>query len=232
MITTYTKDTIPWRLRDTRPTSDGALTADQMSLLGQKFGFDPAAMRELSQRVDIGLSKELSMTQLELRPIKIAKGVTELQAAIKALVAAELKLFQAGEKLQYLTIPAPAELNLESLVSSHREITQFRKKLEFLERHRWVSYISNPDKRRTKDVRRCIVCTGIFNVWDEGGRKLSYSTDPETSERGGRLVEFVNAVVECITDPPSRLRGEAIKAELDEFKAWPSMTPDQRYGLG
>jgi hypothetical protein len=232
MVTTYTKDTIPWRLRDTRPTSDGALTDDQMLRLGQKFGFDLAAMRELSQKIDIGLSKELSMTQLELRPIKIAKGVADLRAVIKTLVAAELKLSKAGEKLQHLKIGAPSGQNLESFVSSCRAITQFRKNLEIYERHSWVTYIGNPDKRRTKDVRRSIVCTGIFNVWDEGGRNLSYSTDPETSERGGRLVEFVNAVVECITDPPSRLRGEAIKVELDEFKAWPSMTPEQRCGLG
>lgn len=85
-----------------------------------------------------------------------------------------------------------------------------------------VSYKGTPDKRRARDVRRNIVCTSIFNSWDESGRKLSYSTDPLTSERGGRLFDFVNAVVECISDPPSHLNGETVKIELDEFKAWPS----------
>lgn len=80
-------------------------------------------------------------------------------------------------------------------------------------------YTEHPDKRRTYDIRREIVCTGIFNVWDEAGRPLSFTTDPITSRRGGPLPEFVNTVVACITEPSSTLSGEAIRTEIDRYKS-------------
>ena len=75
------------------------------------------------------------------------------------------------------------------------------------------------DKRRLRDERRRIACKFIFAFWQESGRPLSYSTDPITSVRGSPLVEYVNAVVACISDPPSQLTGETIKFKIEEFKA-------------
>lgn len=87
-----------------------------------------------------------------------------------------------------------------------------------------VFYTGMPDKRLTTDIRRTIVCVTIFNFWDEAKRKLTYTTAPATSERGGELIDFVNAVVLCMTDPPCRLSGEVIKAGLEVFKSHPDET--------
>jgi hypothetical protein len=82
-----------------------------------------------------------------------------------------------------------------------------------------------PDKRRIRDHRRAMVCARIFEVWRSAGRSLSYTTDPLTSERQGRLVDFVNAVVACVSEPSGSLDGETIRKDLDGFKRlapWPS----------
>lgn len=58
----------------------------------------------------------------------------------------------------------------------------------------------------------------IFKLWTEIGRPLTFTTDPITSQRGGPLIAFVNAVVQCITEPASTLTGEAIKTEIERFR--------------
>jgi hypothetical protein len=36
----------------------------------------------------------------------------------------------------------------------------------------------------------------------------------------GALFDFANTVVELITDPPSRLSGETLRMELDDYRAY------------
>ncbi|SHM80737.1 hypothetical protein SAMN05443432_1213 [Roseovarius litoreus] len=79
---------------------------------------------------------------------------------------------------------------------------------------------TDTDKRRVKDVRREIVVTQIFNMWERSGRKLRYTTDPITSERRGELVEFVNDVVIYLTEPATSIDTDTIKKDLDDFKKY------------
>jgi hypothetical protein len=227
---TFTKDMVPWKLRGGKPTGEGALTQDEVSGLRDKFALDFTALRKLSITLDMALSKELHITQYELGPARVKRGVRELQSAIKELSAAEKKLRKVetilqGVKFKHLfrhtRMPHPAIQRVEEFAIGNEAITRFRLFLEAMAREELVFYTGMPDKRLTTDIRRNIVCVAIFNFWDEAGRKLSYTTAPGTSERGGELVNFVNAVVLCMTDPPCRLSGEVIKAELEDFKPYP-----------
>ncbi|WP_299641412.1 hypothetical protein [uncultured Ruegeria sp.] len=70
------------------------------------------------------------------------------------------------------------------------------------------------DKQRTRDDRRSVVLWQIFEFWERIGRRVSYNTDGVTSERRGPLVDFVNAVVPLLSNPPATISGETIRNEI------------------
>ncbi|MEH6647573.1 hypothetical protein [Sulfitobacter sp.] len=230
---TFTKNMAPWRLRDGKPTEEGALKRDEILELRDQFGLDVTALRRLSRKLDMALSKELHITQVELGPARIDRGVRELQLAIKELNAVEKKLLKVGTILQgvkfknmygHTGMPNPATQRLAGFAANQQKISDFREYLAVMAREAQVFYKGMPDKRLTSDLRRIIVTTSTFNFWDEVGRKLTYTTAPKMSERGGELIDFVNAVVMRMTDPACRLSGEVIKADLAAFKDWPDET--------
>ncbi len=209
------------------------MTRDEAIELRDTFGLDLTALRRLSRKLDMALPKELSIVQHEFGLARVRRGVRELQSAIKELSAVEKKLQKVDTILQTVKfknmfgptgMPNPATQLLEDFKASHQDISNFRKYLEAMARDEQVFYTGMPDKRLTTDIRRTIVCFTIFNFWNEAKRKLTYTTAPGTSERGGELIDFVNAVVLCMTDPPCRLSGEVIKAEIEDFKSHPGET--------
>lgn len=225
---TFTKNMVPWRLRDGKPTEEGALKGDEIVELSDQFGLGVTALSRLSRKLDMALSEELHISQVELGPARINRGVRELQLATKELNAVEKKLLKVGTILQdvkfknmygHMGMPNSATQRLADFADNQQKISDFRDYLAVMAREAQVFYTGMPDKRLTTDIRRTIVCVTIFNFWDEAKRKLSYTTEPNTSERGGELITFVNAVVMCMTDPPCRMSGEVIKSELEKFKS-------------
>ena len=57
-----------------------------------------------------------------------------------------------------------------------------------------------------------------MHFWDGVGRKLTFTTNHPDSKRVGDLVDFVNSVVGCVTDPPAQLGGETIIAAISDGK--------------
>lgn len=220
---TVTNDTVPWRLRDGNALPNGALTHWQMQALGSTYGFSASQMVDLSKRVDIGLSRELHMTFPELVDDRARRGRSELESAVKHLAAVKKNLAKAMATIERVRVRSPFRHpdieHRETLEQAREAIDEAVWFYAIAVRENLAIYTAHPDKRRTYDIRREIVCTGIFNVWTEAGRPLSFTTDPITSRRGGPLLEFVNAVVEYITEPPSTLSGEAIRTEIDRYYA-------------
>ncbi len=75
------------------------------------------------------------------------------------------------------------------------------------------------DKRRKYDFRRVMVLNSIFRMWVAAGLNLTVTTDYETSERRGVLIDFVNEVVALVTSPPARINGETIRSDLKRYKS-------------
>jgi len=154
------------------------------------------------------------------------KGALELERIITDLKMVEHKLKAAEKRLMSLRINYPrtdirpedpqetyAEMLFKARISVQivtgsfeRSITKFGV---------WSTLM--PDKRRVGDDRRNLVLTQIFRFWASIGRPVTITTDGSTSERTGPLVDFVNAVVGCTTEPQAHLKGETIWAEI---KAW------------
>jgi len=70
-------------------------------------------------------------------------------------------------------------------------------------------------------MRREYVVRSCCYVWEDAGRKVTYTTvshEPGEPQRRGELVEFVNAVVPLVTDPPTTLSVETIRRDIDLFK--------------
>jgi hypothetical protein len=164
-----------------------------------------------------------------MAPQRSAKGASEAAKAVKALRAAERELGKARESVQPLRFrnefahvgaTNPSIWHLENFSNGIEAIEAFRRFLEVMIRQNGVSVSGVPDKRLLRDDRRVMVCTAIFNIWEEVGLPLGYTTDPLTSERRGALFDFANTVVELITDPPSRLSGGTLRMELDDFRAY------------
>ena len=227
-LPTITKDTLPWKLRDEGPNSTGALSHTQIDALSQKYELGLDAVATLSRNIDIGLSRDLHLLQHELGPARTEKGVKDLKIALKNIRSAEEKLQKASRALEHLrfkspiriiSMPNPGPHRIKSFEENRAGISDARSFLEIVERTGLVFSSQHPDKRKISDVRRTIVCTGIFNCWHESDRNLSFTTDPLTSKRGGPLFDFANEVVALITEPSSHLKGEALKSELDLFKS-------------
>ncbi|WP_442582058.1 hypothetical protein ACSBOB_08855 [Mesorhizobium sp. ASY16-5R] len=224
-----TNDTIPWRLREGPATCQGALTEAHIVLLSATHEIGTDTLCELSKKLDGALSRQLNMTEPEFADKRADKGTREAKKALHHLGSVEKDLARALEIFRSLRfknpfahvgMPDPFVGHVAELEKAEESVKKFRTSAAAMARNGLISFKPNPDKRLIRDVRRQIVCTSIFNCWEEIGGKLTYTTDPITSERGGPLFEFANGVVECITEPPSRLSGSTMRSELDDFVAY------------
>lgn len=224
---TYTRDLVPWNLRDHPSSNNGALSEDSLTELSARFDLDSSALRQLSRKLDMALPKELHIAQIEFGDARVEKGVKQLQLAIRELESVRNKLSKVHNLLgeiklknmfSHTGMPSPANAHLERFDDIIKGIADFASYLDTMARHKQAVYTGVPDRRRISDIRRSIVCTSIFNFWGESGRQLTYTTNTQNSKRGGELFDFVNAVVRLMTSPACDLSGEAIKFELKAFK--------------
>lgn len=237
---TFTKNIIPWNVGQPCAAPNGPLTTEQVQHLSEKYGFGFAKIRQLSKELSGVLENDLKLPQSEFRQDRRDRAIKELDRAIKDLEKATVQLNKASAALDKIAISNPlARIGAENPVLTHFKnysdgkaaIEDFLAFLRGVARnirsettdHAAFNYSVGHiciDKRRVKDVRREIVVTQIFNMWERSGRKLSYTTDPITSERRGELFEFVNDVVACITEPSTSIDTATIKKDLDDFKKY------------
>jgi hypothetical protein len=91
---------------------------------------------------------------------------------------------------------------------------------DLLTRHPEIMSLQHDRPSTLPDRRRRGVLLGIKSFLERNDRRLGYTTDPHTSERKGPLVDFVNAVVECVTDPPTPLSPHTIVKDFRSFGPW------------
>lgn len=227
-----TRDSVTWRISDGLEPGEGVLTDAEVDRLATEHSLTTDALRELSQRLLSTFRSDLSVglkpaTVRDTASDKRKAGQKRVKRANDLIRMALSKLNDASEQLAdvrfkdpYAHIGRPNELNqrLNELQEVNARLEDFRAFLEAMERAGLAFVSGAPDARKVMDVRRSVLCTILFNLWVEHDRPLTFTTDPGTSERGGKLFDFVNDVVMCLTDPPQKLNGETLRLELQAFK--------------
>lgn len=239
---TFTKDLIPWNIGQPCAAPKGPLTTEQVQNLSEKYGFGFAKIRQLSKELSGVLDEDLHLSQPEFRQDRRDRAIKEIGSVIKDLesamgklnkVSAALDEIKISNPLAHVGAENPASTQLKTFSDGKAKIEGFVGFLRGVDRecraetedHSVLTYSAihmGTDMRRVKDVRREIVVTQIFIMWDLSGRNLSYTTDPISSKRGGKLFDFVNDVVACLTEPPTPINTDTLKKDLDDFKNYPA----------
>ena len=239
---TFTKDLIPWNIGQPCAAPKGPLTTEQVQNLSEKYGFGFAKIRQLSRELSGVLDEDLHLSQPEFRQDRRKRAIKEIGGAIKDLesaigklnkVSAALGKIKISNPLAHIGAENPALARLETFADGKVQIEGFLEFLRGVERESraeaggqsvltYSVIHMDTDMRRVKDVRREIVVTQIFNLWDRSGLKLSYTTDPTSSERSGQLFAFVNDIVACLTEPSTSIDTDTLKRDLEDFKNYPS----------
>lgn len=214
---------VPWKVQ--RYGVVGPLADAQISSVAAEFALEFDDLRKLSGYLGTALHPSQNLISVS-RSIAVARAAKEIQrarneieTAITAINSAILRLerVQSGlggpddaQRLQQaMVLPLKASLSQLSVARSEIE--------EGLKHPNEVLLIAPDDKRRLHDRRRELILRALFHFWADAGRKLTFTTDPLTSERRGPLIAFVNAIVACVTEPPSPLKSETIVTELRKF---------------
>lgn len=217
---------IPWVLRedDYRPV----LSDQQVRQLSKQFSLPKDILDAMSNTLTLALQRSSGPRSI-LKPAGVeARGRKALEAAINELRRAGRLVETAKGRLLPVDFASPIVVGSELATVGDllRKLDQAIQNLEAVDAgyaallaKGKVPFIRGPgDSRYQHDVRRGMVCGVIIRHWLMAGRPASYTTDPVTSERSGELIDFVNAVVACVTSPPTAISGETIRREIEAAK--------------
>lgn len=204
-----------------------ALTPSQVQEIATRFDVPAADVGALSQDLARALNTTLAPLHVPLhRQLAIERAQDAMRLTIEDLMAASDRMVRGIERLKGLdTVQAGDREGASRFVRFRADYDRVLHDIEVL--HRKLRFtVETPDvaldlrpvdKRAVSDLRRSVVLSCLFEFWLRAGRKLSITTDPIDNSRKGALIDFVNAVVRCITDPVGELSGEIILDELQAF---------------
>lgn len=230
---TSTKDSIAW-IKNSDELPNGPLPSHVIEKLAKKHQIDDTLLLELSRKLRCIVKDELHLAQPELLDGRRDVGSKKINRFNDLLHMAEKNLEAASSILTELDfrhpyahtgMPNPSYEAKENFQSASEALAKCKEYFRVSAANGWAIYCGAPDKREVVDVRRKIVCTAAFNLWDSLGRNLTFTTDPIRDERIGALIDFVQDVVQLgLTDPPRRPKGETIMRDLKEYLKlrWPS----------
>ena len=220
------RQSVPWRLRNHRNLP--ALTNTQIEDISERFGLDTTGVTKLADYLGYCLDPNALPNVISVsRTMAISRGQKAISSTLKDIDRATDHLIRGFERLKSLytdSIEHPeAAARFDQLHHDYdkmlHDIKALDRELRLLSKIPDLALDTRPtDRRIVADRRRQAVLISIFFFWKAAGRTLTISTNPVTSERGGPLVDFVNAIVTCVTDPPTPLSGETIVSDLRDLK--------------
>lgn len=205
-----------------------ALAVDEIKSLAEGFAFPADAVAALSKDLARALNTTITPVFAPLpRKKAIARAQTEMQRTAKDIMTASEALLRGFERLERLdTIQANNRLGAARFKALQKDYDQVLRDVETL--HRKLRFLADTpdvaldlrpeDKRGVSDLRRTAVLSCLFAFWAAAGRELSLTSDAIRNRRGGPLIEFVNSVVRCITEPSNDLSSETIHDEVNTYK--------------
>lgn len=206
-----------------------ALTADEIDRIATRFDLPREDIATLSRDLAVALNKVERPISVALpRETAIKRAQKAMRDAAEDVLFASDRMVRGIERLEALDTEAAGNregaARLTALMADYervlRDIETLHRRLRLLAETPDVALDLQPaDKRKIPDLRRGQVLACLFAFWSEAGRPLSITTDPiDNSRRTGALVEFVNALVRCLTDPSAELSGDTVFKELMSFK--------------
>ncbi|MFT4795045.1 MAG: hypothetical protein ACJAVR_003873 [Paracoccaceae bacterium] len=214
---------VPWRLMDYEAAgAAGALTDEQVQEIAVRFEFD----RNEIERLSIFLAHMLNPRENPMwvpidRTVATARANKELERAHAEISAATRQLAKAAKRLETLSASTSEknELRMERLKLSIGQASVHAgdavKELQAIASTRdFALVLSYSRKGRARDLHRRAVIFAVTFIWDVNDRNVTYTTDSISGERRGQFIDFTNAVVACVTDPPTTLPAETIVSEL------------------
>jgi hypothetical protein len=213
----------PWRLQ--AYDRAGPLTTSQIYVLAKRFGLEIASLAKLSKYLGHVLNPSENVHVIPASPSKAKQAAkSDVAYARRQLKEMRAKLSAMIDRLSSLTFedhddesphsPQYAKMLID-LQDSLESVTQAEATLQSLDGPTSGLVKWEPlDRRELHDRRRNEVLAAIFQFWVDAGRKISFTTDPLTSKRGGELVSFAQAVCACLTDPPTEITAETIVKQI------------------
>ena len=208
-----------------QPESDeGPLDCAQIKKLAQDFDLSESDLRKLSRDLAYPMSERF-VVRGALEFLKgMEKGPGELEKLFNELSQAQKRLKTAVDLYSKIHLRFPAvqrgtgDPNIEmreDLKDALRKVEQVNRRLTRSSRKYPIYFSGYKMKGRKTDDRRSAVLYRVFSMWDAAGRNVTISTIG--SERGGPAIEFSNAVMRCLMDPPTWVSGSTIWSDM---KVW------------
>lgn len=223
---TVTRDTVNWKLFDDHIAHGALLDEADIQRLALRHDVQEQALRQASVGLRSTFLREMVLSQPELASERRRVGKLKLKEISRFMTIADGKLQKAlrilddvgfSNPFAHTGLPNPADRYREEFKAAVTALDECRHYFNVAEREDLARFLATPDGNKAVDMRRTILCVTLFNLWLDLGRSVSYTTDSVLDERTGPLIEFVRDVIFCLTDPPTRHNGEAIKREIDAF---------------
>lgn len=223
------RPSVPWRLGSYG--DDGALSDTDLSELAERFDLPSDLLRTLSQQLGYCLDVESEVNLVRVKRSKaIERASSDLEKALKlteTIEAAAKKLAAlleplstqfANSKEDAAMLPA-ARATAQELCST---IAATNDAIEAIRRTSGAAAVMTPfNKVHVWDMRRKHVVETCCHAWKEAKRSMTYTSNddaPKGKKREGPLVDFIQAIVVRLSDPPKELSVETIKKDIDRLK--------------
>ncbi|MCE5974923.1 hypothetical protein LZA78_15675 [Sinirhodobacter sp. WL0062] len=218
------RTTFPWKIQ--RKTPDGPLTDAQRRDLSAQFEIPLENLRELSAALGHALDPWLFVPSIITIVKQVERAPTEFEHLMRDLRQAEKYLGKAMERMRTLAVvdTQRAELSKDhfrdQVSTSYEAVRQMNRDFAQMDKtgSAKLDFLGDPDARRTRDDRREAILAAIFRCWYRSGRSETVTTDGSSSERKGPLFDFVDAVVDCVSEPGGRLSGHTIWKDLQQWR--------------
>lgn len=221
------KTSAPWRIQSYG--DEGILTEPDLKELETEFEISTKVLSQLSRELGYCLDEGSAVNLVEVnRKQAIERAQSDLDAAAKLTKRAELGIQKAVEKLGPLSDQfAKSKEDRDALKAAQAHAiaaldaaTGLREIVSLLISRPGAAARMDPkDKRKASDGRRQVVVETCCYAWADAGRTVSYTSATwKEDQRSGPLVDFIQSVVEKVTEPSSRLSVETLRKDIDRFK--------------
>lgn len=220
---------VPWRLGSYG--DDGALSDTDLSKLAEWFDLPTDLLQTLSHQLGFCLDVESEVKLVRVKRSKaIERAGSNLEKALKlteTMEAAAQKLAALLESLstQFANSKEDAAMLPAARARAHElcsTIASTNDAIEAIRRTSGAAAVMTPfNKVHVWDKRRQYVVETCCHTWSEAKRSITYTSNdaaPKGRKREGPLVDFIQAIVVRLSDPPKELSVETIKKDIDRFK--------------